>query len=70
MLALLKYSQLMQNNGKDALTKIKDSKINLACNICDTICYSDLVWGATLWMRGHFKRKSCIIFLREMFSPD
>ena len=70
MSALLKYSQLMQNNGKDALTKIKDSKINLACNICDTICYSDLVWGATLWMRRHFKRKSCIIFLREMFSPD
>ena len=37
MSALLKYSQLMQNNGKDALTKIKDSKINLACNICDTL---------------------------------
>ena len=46
MSALLKYSQLMQNNGKDALTKIKDSKINLACNICNTL----LLWFS---MRCH-----------------
>ena len=46
MSALMKYSQLMQNNGKDALTKIKDSKINLACNICDTL----LLWFS---MRCH-----------------
>ena len=44
--SIIEIFSINANNGEDTLTKIKDSKINLAYNICDTL----LLWFS---MRCH-----------------